>query len=280
MILPEYHTHTYYCDGAEAPEVYIKEAIRQGLPAYGYSSHSPVPFESDWNVPDDKLQNYINDINEIKKKYGSEIEIYLGLEVDYIPGVIGRHRHILKDIDLDYFIGSVHYVNRFDDGRFWNIDTSLELYKEGLEKIFRNDIKKAVVAFYESNRMMLEEDKPDIIGHFDKIKMYNTQVKFFDESEGWYKDQINLLLQEIKKQNTIVEVNTRGYYKYGQLDLYPSEWILEKIANMDIPVMINSDAHHPSEFNKGTDYAIGKIKNLGITQVYILKNEKWQSINI
>ena len=280
MILPEYHTHTYYCDGAEAPEVYIKEAIKQGLTAYGYSSHSPVPFESDWNVPDDKLPNYIADVNAIKAKYSNEIEVYLGLEIDFIPGIAGRKRHILKDIILDYFIGSVHYVDKFEDGRYWNIDTSLELYKEGLEKIYKNDIKKAVIAFYENSRLMIEEDKPDIIGHFDKIKMFNTRVKFFDENESWYKDQIELLLRTIKKHNTIVEINTRGYYKYGQLDLYPSEWIIEKMAKMDIPIMINSDAHHPSEFNKGTDYAVGKIKNLGITQVYILKNFKWQPISV
>lgn len=280
MILPEYHTHTYYCDGAEAPEVYIKEAIKQGLPAYGFSSHSPVPFESDWNVPDEKLNNYLNDVKAIKEKYGSQIEVYLGLEVDYIAGVAGRNRHVLKDIALDYFIGSIHYVDQFKDGRPWNIDTSLELYKEGLAKIYGNDIQKAVTAFYEASRQMIEEDKPDVIGHFDKIKMFNTQVAFFNENESWYKDQIDLLLKTLKVHNTIVEINTRGYYKYGQLDLYPSEWIIEKMVKMDIPIMINSDAHHPSEFNKGTDYAIGKIKNLGITKVYILKGHKWQSVEI
>lgn len=280
MILPPYHTHTYYCDGAEAPEKYVEQAIRMGVPAYGFSSHAPVPFITDWNVPDDKLNDYFTDIEKLKSRYKGTIEIYKGLEIDFIPGLAGRNQHILKDVELDYFIGSIHFVDQFPDGRHWNIDTSFEMFEEGLHKIFHSDFPKAATRFYELSRQMIEEDTPDVIGHFDKIKMFNQRGNYFSEQESWYRAQIDELLQVIKKNNTIVEINTRGFYKYNQVDLYPSEWILEKMHWMGIPIMINSDAHHPSEIVAGIEYAAAKLKNIGFNKTHVLLGGKWKAVAI
>ena len=46
--------------------------------------------------------------------------------------------------------------------------------------------------------MMLTQ-KPDIIGHFDKIKMHN-QDRYFSEDEPWYRDLVMELLDTILKQ--------------------------------------------------------------------------------
>jgi histidinol-phosphatase (PHP family) len=126
---------------------------------------------------------------------------------------------------------------------------------------------------------MIVEDSPDIIGHLDKIKMYNTNNDLFSERDSKYRSLVIKVLEQIKKSNTIVEVNTRGYYRYGQTDLYPSSWILEIIKQKDIPIMLNSDSHHPDEISSGFEYAAKKLKEIGIKELWIFLDKKWQSFS-
>ncbi len=271
-----YHSHTKYCDGSSEPEDYIAQAIHQNLNAYGFSSHAPVPFKTDWCIPDKLFSNYLKEITSIKEKYKSEIDVYLGLEIDYIPNISGRNRHILKDIPLDYYIGSIHFVDKFSDGTHWGIDTSLELFTKGFHKIFNADFKKTATRFYELTWQMLQDDKPDIIGHLDKIKMYNNQLKFFVGKEKWYVDLIDKTIFEIATNNTIVEINTRGFYKYGQNDLYPSDWIIHKLIAKGIPIMLNSDSHKPEEITSGFEYTANELQKMGLDKLWILLDNKWQ----
>jgi len=271
-----FHSHTNFCDGSDEPVKYIEEAIRLGLPAYGFSAHAPVCFETNWCVPDSKFPAYINEINSLKEQYKTQIQIYQGLEIDFISGLAGRSRYLLKDAALDYFIGSVHFIEKFPDGTYWNIDTSYELFLRGLHDIFKSDFRKAAIRYFEITRQMIEEDHPDIIGHIDKIKMYNQQGKFFNENERWYKDQVDLTIETLKKTGGIVEVNTRGYYKHPQTELYPCDRIIKKLIENEIPLMINSDSHKPSEIILGMKYAAGKLKTLSVLKIRSLYNSKWQ----
>lgn len=271
-----FHSHTHYCDGTAAPEEYVREAVRMGLPAYGFTSHAPVLFPTDWNIADDKLNDYLSDIQSLKKKYDRQIQIYLGLEIDFIPGIAGRRKNILENVDLDYFIGSIHFVESLPSGEYWNIDTSPELFQQGLLEIFKNDFRKAATRFWEITRQMIEEDKPDIVGHLDKIKMFNKENCYFSESESWYTDQVELTLDLIKNRGCIVEINTRGFYRYGQTDLYPGEWVIRRLSEKGIPIMINSDAHKPSEITEGMGYAAKILKGLGHNKLVLLYYKQWR----
>jgi histidinol-phosphatase (PHP family) len=271
-----YHSHTNFCDGSDEPVKYIEEAIRLGLAAYGFSAHAPVSFETDWCIPEFKFDAYLNKINSLKEQYKTQIQIYQGLEIDFIPGLAGRSKNLIENVTLDYFIGSVHFVEKFPDGTYWNIDTSYNLFLKGLQNIFQSDFRKAATRYFEITRQMIEEYHPDIIGHIDKIKMYNKKGKFFDENERWYKDQLNLTIKTLKRTGGIVEINTRGYYKHQLTELYPGEWFLKKLVENDIPLMINSDSHMPSEIILGMKYAAGKLKTLSVKKIRSLYNSKWQ----
>jgi histidinol-phosphatase (PHP family) len=78
---PNYHSHTNFCNGSEPPENYLKEAIRQEFPAYGFSAHAPIPFKTNWCPPDNRIQDYLNEIKRLKELYGSEIGVYSELEI-------------------------------------------------------------------------------------------------------------------------------------------------------------------------------------------------------
>lgn len=281
MSWTNYHSHTNYCDGTNTPEDYIKKALALGMPTYGFSSHAPIPFfECKWAMKLEELQDYVDEVYRLKKKYEDRIEILLGLEVDYLPDKMGPKADFLQTAGLDYAVGSIHFVDAFANGRGWEIDGPLETFKKGLNEIFGGDAKAAVTRYYELTREMLVEDCPEIVGHLDKIKMQNLREHFFSEDEKWYRDEVMQTLEAISKTDAIMEVNTRGLYKKRANETYPSKWVLEEAFKLGIPVQINSDGHTPDEILGEFGTAAEMLLNVGYDSCVILIDGEWSEVGL
>lgn len=270
------HTHSNFCDGAENPVDYVVTAIEKGFHTLGFSSHAPVPFTNNFAIKNEaRLREYCATIRNLKEEYKGRISIYLGLELDYIEAVTGDFKTIQEKCGLDYTIGSVHLVRNGNDDRLWFIDGSkVESYDDGLNKVFLGDVKHAVSTYYEQVNRMLLTQKPDILGHFDKIKMHNKD-RYFREDEQWYKDLVMDLLDTIVKIGVIPEVNTRGIYKKRSSDLYPGVWILKEMKKKNIPVILSTDAHHPSEIDGYYDEAMKILTEIGFRSLVCYDNGSW-----
>jgi histidinol-phosphatase (PHP family) len=274
-----YHSHSYYCDGKASPEDFVKAAVEKGFPAYGFSSHAPVPFTSRWNMEMGNLPVYLEDIAKIKRAYSGIIEIYTGLEVDYIDGIWGYRSTDLGNYPLDFYIGSVHYIGRFPDGSFFCFDGGQpDNFFKGIEVIYQNDFRKAITTFYQAEMQMVENEKPDVIGHMDKIKMHNAVMPYLNEQDDWYVGLVEDTLDIVQKTGCIVEVNTRGLYKHNPSLLYPAEWILKRIYLRKIPVLINSDSHYPTEIDLGFVEVAKLLKQIGFRTLRVLLRGKWQDV--
>lgn len=269
--------HSQYCDGEGELASYIKRAIEKKMYAIGFSSHAPVPFNSNWHMPSDQLGRYISEIEFLKSGH-EEIQIYSGLEVDYIPGQIGPSDYAERDLDL--IIGSVHYAGQFEDQVNCCIDSTTEEFERGLMLIFDNNIRRLVARYYELVIEMIKNDPPDIIGHLDLIKKLNSHNRYFSEEETWYQDIIDDVIWALSASDCIVEVNTRGYYKGITKDFYPSRQILEKCYNADIHLTINSDAHHPDEITNNFEDVVLLLLNIGYRSIYILDHGEWSAVHL
>ena len=285
------HTHTHFSDGSSAPEKYIEEALRQGFHTLGFSDHSPVPFNNNFAIKEERMEEYINTKRLLEDstpnpspsmaeaKEGG-LTILLSLEIDYIPG-------ITKPIDdyrqmgcFDYFIGSVHLVKNGDSNDLWFIDgPEISIYDQGLLRVFHGDIRKAVTSYYHQINEMLESQRPEIVGHLDKIRMYNRN-RYFSEDDGWYKDLVDETLRVIKETETVVEVNTRGLYKKRSDALFPGIEILKKIHALKIPVLISSDAPKPEELSYGFDGAKNVLLEIGFENVAMKTVSGWTNISL
>lgn len=276
MYWTNYHSHCQYCDGTSEMEVYLHEAINQKIKAYGFSSHAPLPFPTAWAMRYDKVAQYLEDANHLKTKFKDLLQVYVGMEVDYIPEMTSPQSDFIRSLKLDYVIGSVHYVDGFADGRRWEIDSTNKIFKEGIKYIFKNNIKKALKRYYELIQEMVEKHTPDVVGHLDKIKIHNMQDNYFDETEKWYHKLVVKTLEVIAQSGAIIEVNTRGEYKKKAKETYPSFWVLELIQAMNIPITLQSDAHHPKEIIGNFEQTAQKLKKIGFTQLKILIDGTWQ----
>jgi histidinol-phosphatase (PHP family) len=274
MILTNYHTHTRFCDGSSEPVAYVTEAIKKDFKCLGFSAHAPLPFENAWSLADGDMDAYCKSIQALKTAYTNHPEIYLSLEIDYIPGVSPPFADLQKQHQLDYVLGAVHLVKNPEGSDLWFIDGPPANYDKGLNHIFHGDIHLAVGCYYAQLQEMLQTQKPDMVAHFDKIKMNNRQ-RYFQESETWYKDHITKTLEVIAQSGTIVEVNTRGIYTGKCVSLYPGTTVLKQCFEMNIPVTVSADAHKPADINLFFAETEMKLKDIGYKSIKIFTNGLW-----
>ncbi len=274
MITTNYHTHTCFCDGSSEPEKYVLEAISMGFTALGFSAHAPLPFETAWNLAQADIEPYCAEILRLREKYKGQTEIYLSLENDYIPGIAEDFAFFRKQFKLDYSLGAVHLVKNPDSNEIWFIDGPISNYDNGLKRIFHNDIRKAVETYFSQLNEMIVTQKPDIIAHFDKVKM-NNQHRYFQENEPWYKVLLRNTLEIIAQSKCLVEVNTRGMYTGKYDGLYPGLEVLKQMVELNIPVTISSDAHKPSDLNSYFDETEKILKDVGYQSIRVRLNHQW-----
>lgn len=270
------HTHSKFCDGAGDPEEYIISAIEKGFHSLGFSSHAPVPFKNNFAIRDDhELNKYCTIIRDLREKYKDQISVWLALEIDFIEGITRDFIDFKHTCRLDYTIGSVHLVKNGNDDRLWFIDgPKVETYDDGLKNIFGGDIRLAVTNYYKQLSLMIQTQNPDIIGHFDKIKMHN-QNRYFREDEVWYRELVMDLLEVIEQSGSIIEINTRGIYKKRCDDLYPGRWILKEIREKGLPVTLSSDAHRPEEIDGYYAEALKVLKEIGFKSLAYFDGSGW-----
>lgn len=268
-MLSNYHTHSNYCDGKATPREMVDFAVAHGFTALGFTGHCPLPFENNFSITD--YEGYCNEIRALKTEYANHIEISLGLEIDYIPGMLEDFTPLITQGGLEYTIGSVHLIpaesaipQNAED--LWMIDGSrYQTYDEGLMKHFGGDIKSGVKAYFYNENAMLEHNRPTIVGHPDKIVMHNRD-RFFHEDEPWYRDLALETIHLIKELGLICEINTRGIYKGRHADFYPGKWLIQEMRQLHIPVLVSTDAHAPEDLLR-TEGAYEYLEEIGYRDV-------------
>jgi len=298
-MLVNLHTHTHFSDGSAPPEDYIKEAVKQGFFVLGFSDHSPIPIPNSFAIQEGGLSDYCEAVFRCKvqgttpppdplpnkgggeKSIGSSsLEVLLGLEYDYIPGLTEPVAELRKAYPFDYIIGSVHLVRNVDSEHSWFIDgPNVSIFDNGLHEVFGGDIRFAVTTYWQQVHEMIVNEQPDIIGHLDKIKMHNRD-RFFREDESWYINLVDETLDLIKQSGAVVEVNTRGLYKKRSDTLFPGPEILKKIRLMDIPITLTSDAHKPAEISRYFPEAKTLLEIIGFQSQFVLTSTGWHEIGI
>lgn len=278
MLHFNYHLHSSFSDGQAPLWQMLQKAAEAGIKYVAATDHGPLPFQNEWSIKQSHRKDYITMIDE-QRDYLPDTTIFRGLELEYIPGTSVAFNKLKELWQLDFLLGSVHLVKHAESGKLWFIDGPSKNYDLGLDKIFKQDIKGGVKAYFDQINDMMRTQKPDVVAHIDKIRM-NNNGRFFKPSDDWYRKLLEESLAVAKDQGCILEVNPRGFYKQKTSDLFPSDYGLEIIHNMDIPVTINTDAHEIDELTLGQDEAVKRLQKAGIKAVKYLTEEGWQDYEL
>lgn len=276
MQLSNYHSHCDFCDGRSKAEDFVKFALSKGFRAYGFSSHGPLPFETFWNMSAGDMPEYLAEVNRLKEKYSDVIEIYAGLEIDFLTSDYNASIAYFRSLPLDYRISSIHFLPIAPEVKEENmvtIDGGYPEFEKAVKRYFQGDIRKMVKRFFQTSMEMVERGGFDIVGHLDKIYMNGSLYPGFDAQAPWYKKPFLEYLHLIAEKGLMVEINTKNFRAKGEL--YPSPAYLDTLRKLGIPVMVNADTHYPQLVNDGREEAFRLLRQIGFTSTRELIKGVW-----
>lgn len=279
MQLSNYHSHCTFCDGRSAPEDFVKFALSHGFRAYGFSSHSPLPFDTFWNMSKDDMPEYLTEIGRLREKYRSQIELYIGLEIDYLDETYNASIPYFRELPLDYRIGSIHFLPMSDALKEDNmvcIDGAFSEFESAVGHHFGGDIRRLVERFFVASMKMVEAGGIDIVGHMDKIYMNGHKCEGFSLDADWYRKPLFDYLDLIASKGLMVEVNTKNLTRKQQT--FPHTQYLSQLQARNIPILVNSDCHFPDLVNDGREAAFALLREAGFETSRELIGGSWQDV--
>jgi histidinol-phosphatase (PHP family) len=158
----------------------------------------------------------------------------------------------------------------------WEIDDSAARFAAGLEGGWQGDVRRAFEAYFALQRHMVGTPGVAIVGHMDKMKMWNGGDRYFRETDAWYIAAIEETLRAFKAGGLIVELNTSGLRK-AIASPFPSPWVLARCRDLDIPITVTADTHAPADVAAGFTEAAAILRDLGITHVMARDGDRWAS---
>ena len=273
--ISNYHSHCLYCDGRAAMEEFVRFALSKGFSSYGFSSHAPLPFSTPCNMEWDRMEDYLSEFFKLKNKYNKDIELLIGLEIDYINEKCQPASICYQTLPLDYRIGSVHMLLS-PSGKVVDMDTCPDTFARLVNEFFEKDIVYVLCLYYRSLMRMVETGGFDIVGHMDKIH-YNASCYhpgLLDES--WYNRLVYECFETIVRRGYIIEINTKSYHDLGVF--YPNERYFPLLQEIGARIQINSDAHYPDCILSGRIEALEALKRAGFKEQTVWHNGHWEQL--
>ncbi len=268
-MLTDYHVHLRADDDDRPPdrgaftrenaERYLEAAEGAGIDDIGCSEHVyrfsaaldvwRHPFWEE-NATDD-LDAYCEFVRTTPLK--------LGLEVDHVPAREDRIANLLDGLDLDYVLGSVHFIgDRAVDHGDWDVwdpngdpDEVWRRYFEALAEAARSGLF-------------------DILAHPDLVKVWGGARPTPRRDPRYYYEPA---VEAIAEVGVAVEVSTAGLRKPVS-ELYPAPALVEMFLDAGAPFALSSDAHSPGEVGHAYDTAVETMREWGIDQIVTLDRRR------
>lgn len=223
-MLANYHTHTVRCGHAFGTErEYVEEAIRGGLKTLGFSDHTPMPYDGDYaasyKMPMSALEGYVDTVLALKDEYRAEIDIRLGLEVEYYPAYFEKLCRITDEYPIEYFLLGQHFLGNEIGEPFSGSP---------------NDSAADLVRYREQTLEGLDTGRFLYFAHPD--------VFFFTGDPAIYEREMRLLCEGAKERDIPLEINMLGIETNRH---YPNPLFWRIAGEVGNRAVLGADAHRP-----------------------------------
>ena len=151
------HTHTKYSKHATGSvNELVEAAISNGISILTITDHAPFLIDINNRLLESEIDSYAKDILLAQQMYKNDIKILYGMEFDYSSCYSNYVEKLMGNLDLDFAIGSIHYIETAD-GRVNNWD------------IYKLNTKEYCELYFESLEELIETKLFNSIGHVDSI---------------------------------------------------------------------------------------------------------------
>ena len=154
-----FHINSTWSDGVFTPEIIVREAIKRKMDKIAITDHYLTKKTA--SLPPKYIRMYVEDIRGLKKKYGKDIDIYVGLEIDFSPRTDIDHLPDFSGVDFLLF----EYVqdNLWDGYPLWmllnirkEIDKPVILAHNDISRNFKNADYEALLRVLQADRIGIE----------------------------------------------------------------------------------------------------------------------------
>jgi histidinol-phosphatase (PHP family) len=272
-MLTDYHTHLRPDDLDATParyftqanaERYREAASKRGISELGVSEHVYRFAQAldVWRHPfwreyaHDDLEDYCRFVRE-------QTDLRLGIEADFVPGTEDRMANLLGAHDLDYVIGSVHFVREhsvdMDDYSVWDSNST---HPQSAEEIWRR--------YFQTVGEAARSGLFDVLAHPDLVKCWGPTHPERPLPEGDLRRYYELAMDGIAESGIAVEVSTAGLRKRAK-ELYPAPAFLEMCLEAGNPVALSSDAHNPQDIGGDYEAALELLDGMGVGELCVFE---------
>lgn len=255
MIFNNFHMHTTFCDGKDAPEEMVRAAIAAGCREIGFSGHSYLGFDPDWTMSPEAAAAYRAEVLRLKEAYKDDITIALGVEQDYCSAT--------DELSLyDYVIGGVHCV--FRDGHYVSVDGDAAQLRADIGQWYGGDPYAFVEDYYRMVGELYEKTRCDIVAHFDLVTKFIERDPLFDVCDARYVRAADEALERVIESPSWVEINTGAMSRGYRSEPYPGTRLLAQLGKAKKPVILSSDAHSADALTYGFEQAMELVVRYGL----------------
>jgi histidinol-phosphatase (PHP family) len=267
VVLTDYHLHLRPDDPDASAEEYFTQAnvarYREAAEAAGISElgvsehiHRFSQALTVWDHPFWREQAR-DDIERYCDFVRSQTDLRLGLEVDFIPGREDRTQNLIDACELDYVVGSVHFIG--DRAVDWD---GYDVWQPGrtAEEIWRR--------YFELLGEAARSGMFDILAHPDLVKVWGPARRPLPD--GDLRRYYDIAMEGIAESGIAVEVSTAGLRKpVGEL--YPAAAMLDMCLDAGCPVALSSDAHAPEHVGYGYERALELLEERGVRELAVFE---------
>ncbi len=233
----------------------VQAAQQKGLRVLGLSEHVFQMEETRSALqhlkPEGPLltfNTYIEDVHTAASQ--SNIDVRLGLEVDFIPGRNELIHAFIQEYNWDFLIGSVHEINgmQFEANHKWNREEGEALW----------------LRYFELLRGVVMSGHFSLVSHPVRMRVNNPYFPpTFDE-------ELEQLAAEATRNDVALEIN--GY------DMLHYHSLVRRLAKACIlhrtPISVGSDAHNPKGIAQAHQQTENMLREVGITKIRLWKQMK------
>ena len=269
-MLTDYHVHLRRDDDHADPrsgaftaanaERYRETAGSRGIEELGVAEHVHR-FEQAldvWTHPfwreeaRDDLDDYCAFVRE-------ETDLRLGIEADFVPGREDRMANLLEARDLDYVVGSIHFLS----------DQALDM--RGDWDIWRSsDPERVWSRYFDTLGEAARSGLFDILAHPDLVKVWGQGAPVPD---GDLRHFYERAMDGISESDVAIEVSTAGLRKpVGEI--YPARAFLDLCLEAGRPVALSSDAHVPEQLGHEYERAVEWLTDAGVAEIAVFEGRE------
>ena len=254
-----------FCSHAEdSLEEIVRAYIDKRFTWVGITEHVP-PYSDRFLYPEEieggldarkiyrRFEQYVSTCRKLQKQYRSQIQLFVGCELESYEGAIPFAREVMNTFSLDYVVGSLHHVDNI------GFDYSPELYRAAVRSA--GGLEGLYCSYFDAQFEMLAAVEPQVVGHFDLIRIFDDDYKKRLALPAVAK-RVGRNLELIKDLNLTLDLNMRALSK-GASEPYPAKTILQQALDMGISIVPGDDSHGADTVGLYIDEAIQILLELG-----------------